>query len=90
MNKLYKFFFLFPLLIFGCKNKEINERYLSQSINSLNMNIFSQEGEKLLSIKSPHSYYDKEINTFNLKETTIKLFNDNKLEYVINSDKSIS
>tara|TARA_B100001778_G_C18416422_1_gene551306 strand:- start:326 stop:844 length:519 start_codon:yes stop_codon:yes gene_type:complete len=52
------------------------------------MNLFSREGVKLLSIKSPYSNYNKESNTFNLKETTINLFKDNKLEYIINSDKS--
>ena len=88
MNRLYKLFFLFPLIIFGCKTKEIDQKSLSQSINTLNMNIFSKDGEKLFSIKSPYSKYDKESNTFNLKETTINLFNDNKIEYIINSDNS--
>ena len=88
MNRLYNFVFLIPLIIFGCKNKEIDEKYLIQSINTLDMNIFSKEGEKLISIRSPYSYYDKESNTFDLKETTINLFKDNKLEYIINSDNS--
>ncbi len=88
MNSLYKLLLLFPIIIFGCKNNNIDEKYISQSINNLNMNIFSKDGEKLLSIRSPYSKYDKERNTFNLKETTINLFNNNKLEYIINSDKS--
>ena len=88
MNSLHKLFFLIPLIILGCKNKEIDEKYLSQSINTLNMNIFSKEGVKLISINSPKSNYDKENNTFNLKKTTIKLYQDNKLEYIVNSDKS--
>ncbi len=88
MNRLYKLLFLFPLIIIGCKNKEIDKNYSSQSINTLNMIIFSKEGSKLLSIKSPYSNYNKDKNTFNLKETTINLFNDNKLKYIINSDKS--
>ena len=88
MISLYKLLFLIPFIIFGCKNKEIEKRYLSQSINTLNMNIFSNKGIKLLSIKSSNSNYDKESNTFNLKETTINLFKDEKLEYIINSDKS--
>ena len=88
MISLYKLLFLIPLIIFGCKNKEIDKKYLSQSINTLNMNIFSNKGIKLLSIKSPNSNYDKESNTFNLKETTINLFKDEKLEYIINSDNS--
>ena len=88
MNNFYKLFLLFPLLIFGCKYKGIDDRNLSQSINTLNMNIYSKEGEKLFSIKSPQSNYDKEKNTFNLKETTIDIFKDNKVEYIINSNKS--
>ena len=88
MISLYKLLFLIPLIIFGCKNKGIDKKYLSQSINTLNMNIFSNKGIKLLSIKSPNSNYDKESNTFNLKETTINLFKDEKIEYIINSDKS--
>ena len=88
MNRWYKLFLILPLIIIGCKNKEIDENYLSQSINTLNMNIFSKEGEKLISIKSPYSNYDKERNTFDLKETTINLFKDNNLEYIVNSDKS--
>ena len=88
MISLYKLLFLIPLIIFGCKSKEIDEKYISQSINTLNMEIFSKEGEKLLSIKSPYSNYDKERNTFDLKETTINLFKDNNLEYIINSDNS--
>ena len=88
MNRFYYFFFLIPLIIFGCKNKEIEDKYLNQTINTLNMNIFTNEGEILLSIKSPYSNYDKERNTYNLQETTINLFKDNKLEYIINSDES--
>ena len=88
MNRLFKLLMILPLIIMGCKNKEIDEKYFSQSINTLDMNIFSKEGEKLLSIKSPYSYYDKERNTFDLKETTINLFKDNNLEYIINSDNS--
>ena len=88
MISLYKLLILIPLIIFGCKNKEIDKKYLSQSINTLNMSIFSNKDIKLLSIKSPNSNYDKESNTFNLKETTINLFKDEKLEYIINSDKS--
>ncbi|MDC3167915.1 LPS export ABC transporter periplasmic protein LptC [Prochlorococcus sp. AH-716-D22] len=88
MNRLYKLLFLIPLIIFGCKNKKIDEKYFTQSINDMNMNIFTKEGDKLLLIKSPYSYYDKATNKFNLKETSIKIFKDNKLEYKINSDKS--
>ena len=88
MNKLSILLIFILLTIFGCKNKELDEKYLSQIINTLDMNIFSKDGEKLLTIESPHSSYDKEGNTFNLKKTTINLFKDSKIEYIINSDKS--
>ena len=88
MNRWFKLFLILPLIIIGCKNKEIDEQYLSQSINTMNMNIFSREGEKLITIKSPYSNYDRERNTFNLKDTTINIFKDNNLEYIINSDNS--
>ena len=88
MNRLSKLLFLIPLIMIGCTNDEIDEKYLNQSINNLNMNIYSKEGVKLYSIKSPNSNYNKEINKFNLKETTINIFNDNELEYIINSNKS--
>ena len=88
MNRWFKLFLILPLIIIGCKNKEIDEKYLIQSINTLNMDIFSREGEKLITIKSPYSNYDKERNAFDLKETTINLFKDNNLEYIINSDNS--
>ena len=88
MNRLHKLLLVLPLIIIGCKNKDLDEKYLSQSINTLDMKIFTKEGENLISIKSPYSIYDKVRNTFDLKETTINLFTDNKLEYIINSDYS--
>ena len=69
MNRWFKLCLILPLIIIGCKNKEIDEKYLSQSFNTMNMNIFSRKGEKLITIKSPYSNYDRERNTFNLKDT---------------------
>ena len=88
MNKLYKFLIFFPFLILGCKPNVIDETRYLQRINSLDMNIFSNEGKKILSINSPDTSYDKENLTFNLKKTTIKVFNNEKTKYIINSDKS--
>ena len=88
MNKLYILLLIIPIFIFGCKTKEIDDKKVSLSIDSLNMNIFSNKGKKLLTIKSPYSNYNKESNTFNLKKTTIYLFKDNETEYIINSDNS--
>ena len=89
MNKFYKILILVPYLILGCKYKPIDEKILLQRIDSLDMNIYSSQGEKIYTIKSPESNYDRDSNTFNLKETTINLYNDEKIKYIINSDQSI-
>ncbi len=67
---------------------ETDIKIIGQSIDSLNMNIFSIEGNKLFDIKSPNSIYNKKTNSFNLTKTTINLYKDNRIEYIINSDKS--
>ena len=58
MTRLHYLLLFFLILIVSCKNKEINNEIISQTINTLNMNIFSKEGNKLFSIKSPYSRYD--------------------------------
>ena len=89
MNRLYKLLFLIPILIIiGCKTKDIDDKIISQSINSLNMNIFSREGNKLFSIQSPYSNYDKEKNIYKLNKTTINLFKNNESLYIITSENS--
>ena len=89
MNKFYKILILVPYLILGCKYEPIDEKILLQRIDSLDMNIYSSQGKKIYTIKSPESNYDRDSNTFNLKETTINLYNNEKIKYIINSDQSI-
>ena len=88
MNKLYKLLIIITIIIAGCKTPQSYEKIIGQSIDNLNMNIFSNEGIILFSIRSPNSFYSKEKNTFNLKETTINLYKDNKTEYIISADRS--
>ena len=88
MNSSYKLLIIITLLIIGCNPRADNKTIITQSINSMDMNIFSNEGEKFLSIKSPYSNYDNDKNVFSLKETTINLFKNNKSEFIISSDKS--
>ena len=88
MNKIYNLLFIFPILVAGCKTTEHNEKLIGQSIDNLNLNIFSNKGEKLFRIQSPNSIYSNENNTFKLKETIINLYKDNQAEYIITSDKS--
>ena len=89
MNNFYKILILVPFLILACKYKPIDEKILLQRIDSLDMNIYSSQGKKIYTIKSPESNYDRDSNTFNLKETTINLYNNEKIKYIINSDQSI-
>ena len=88
MIKFYKLIFVISIIISGCKTNEIDNNNISQSINNFNMNIFNDEGDKLLLISSPYSSFDKDKNSFFLNETTINIFKDNKIDYIINSDKS--
>lgn len=88
MNKIYKILLLIPFIITSCRFKELDNKIDTQSIDSFNMNIYSKEGKKILSIKSPISDYDKDKNVFNLADTTISLFNNNIKEYIINSEKA--
>ena len=88
MNKLYISLILIPILTYGCRIRDIDDNIYTQSIDSFTMNIFSNKGNKIFTIKSPYSSYNKENNIFNLKDTTIYLFKDNEPQYIINSDNS--
>ena len=88
MIKIYNFLIIVALVLFGCKSIEINDNLVSQRINSLSMNIYSNKGKKFITIKSPYSNFNKEKNILNLKQTTIYLYKDGYRKYVINADKS--
>ena len=88
MNKIYKLIVFLPVLILGCTPRLIEESKVIQRIDNLDMNIFSKKGEKIYSIKSPNSKYDKIQLKFNLKRTTINIFEGENIKYIINSDSS--
>ena len=88
MIKLHKLIIIFPFFLAGCKPNIINDTKLIQSIDSLDMNIFSNKGEKIYSIKSPNTNYDKVKNAFYLKSTTINLYKNQKIKYIIKSEES--
>jgi mRNA-degrading endonuclease HigB of HigAB toxin-antitoxin module len=52
------------------------------------MNIFSEKGDKIYSIISPNSIYDKIQLNLNLKKTTINIFEGEDIKYIIISDSS--
>ena len=88
MNNLYKLIIIFPFLIAGCSQNVNEENKLIQKIDSLDMNIFSNEGEKIYSVKSPYSSYDKNNQKFQLRKTTINIFKGEETKYIIDSDES--
>ena len=88
MNDICKIIIILPFLILGCKTKEIEDIRHTQIINNLDMNIYSNIGEKIYTIKSPNSSYNKAKHIFTLGSTTINLFEDKKIKYIINSDES--
>ena len=88
MNSIYKLIIFFPAFIIGCAPNAIEGNKILKRIDSLNMNIFSNTGEKIYSITSPNSTYDRIKLEFNLKRTTISIFDGENIKYIINSDTS--
>ena len=88
MNNIYKLILIFPFLILGCKPSVPEGNRIMQKIASLDMNIYSNKGEKIYRIISPNSSYDIINKTLNLKNTTINLYSNKELKYIINSDES--
>ena len=89
MNNIYKSIISlsFPILILGC-TPNVSEDKITQKIASLDMNIFSKSGDKIYSITSPYSSYDNKEQKFELKNTTINIFNGEDTKYIINADES--
>tara|TARA_B100000003_G_scaffold22646_1_gene18170 strand:+ start:1479 stop:2102 length:624 start_codon:yes stop_codon:yes gene_type:complete len=88
MSKILNLIILLPVFVLGCKSKIIEENKFTQRINSLDMNIFSMNGEKIYSITSPYSSFDKNQLKFKSKNTNINIFNGEEIKYIINSDES--
>ena len=88
MNNLYKLILILPIFIIGCAPNIIEEKDFTKEINNLDLNIFSENGEKKYTITSPYSIYDNFKNKFQFQKTTINIFQDDKIKYIINSDES--
>ena len=88
MTKIYRLIICLPFVIFGCSPNTIEENKVIQQIDSLDMNIFSNEGDKIYSITSPNSTYNKVELKFELKKPTIHIYKGEETKYIINSDES--
>ena len=88
MNNLYKSILILAIFIIGCSPNIIEEKDLAKEINNLDLNIFSENGKKKYNITSPYSIYDNFKNKFQFQKTTINIFQDDKIKYILNSDES--
>ena len=88
MNNLYSLFFVISLLISGCNYKVNEDNRLTQTINSLDMNVYSNKGDKIYTINSPISSYNKIKHIFELGKTTIYVYKNKEIKYTIRSDES--
>ena len=88
MNNIYRLIIFLPFFFLGCAPNVINENKVIQKIESLNMIIFSNKGDKIYSITSPNSSYDNIELKFEIKKPIINIFNGDKIEYVISSEES--
>ena len=88
MNNIFRLIIFLPILILGCTSNVIEKNKVNQKIDNLDMIIYSEKGDKIYSIISPNSTYNKFQLNLNLKKTTIKIFEGKDIRYVINSDSS--
>ena len=88
MSKIYRLIIFLPLFILGCAPNVIEENKLVQKINSLDMNIFSKKGDKIYSITSTDSSYNKSKLRFYFKKPTINIFKGEETKYIIISEES--
>jgi len=72
----------------GCAPNVTDENKVIQNIDSLDMNIFSSKGDRLYSITSPNSSYNKSELKFEFKKPIINIFNGEQTKYIISSEES--
>jgi len=72
----------------GCAPNVIDESKVIQKIESLNMTIFSNNGDKIYSITSPNSSYNIIELKFELKKPIINILNGEETKYIISSEES--
>ena len=89
MNNINRLIIILSFFILGCTPDLIVENKVTKQINSLDLNIFSKNGEKKYSIKSPYSTYDNVMDKFQFQKSTINIFQNGKVKYIINSEEAI-
>ena len=88
MIKIYRLIVFLPFVVLGCAPNTIEENKVIQKIESLDMKIYSKNGDKIYAITSPKSTYNMSEYKFELKKPTINIFKGEEIKYIINSDES--
>ena len=88
MIRIYRLIIFLPLFILGCGPKLIDENKVIQKIESLDMTIFSNSGDKIYSITSPNSSYDNIELIYEFKKPIINILNGEGTKYIISSEES--
>ena len=88
MSNIYRLIIFLPFFMLGCAPNVIEEDKVTQKIASLDMNIFSQNGDKLYSIISPESSYNNIKLKFESKKPIINIFKGKEAKYNIRSKES--
>ena len=73
MSNIYRLIIFLPLFLLGCAPNVVYENKVIQKIESLDMTIFSKNGDKIYSITSPNSSYDNIELKFELKLSLIHI-----------------
>jgi len=73
----------------GCSPNVFDENKVKQNIDSLDMTIFSNSGDKIYSITSPNSSYDNIELKFEFKKPIINILNGEETKYIISSEESL-
>ena len=88
MSSINKLIIFLPFFILGCASNVIDKNNVVQKIESFDMNIFSNRGEKIYSITSQNSSYNNAELKFELKKPTINIYKGEETKFIINSDDS--
>ena len=88
MSNIYRLIIFLPLFMLSCSPNVIDENKVIQKIESLDMTIFSERGDKLYSITSQNSSYDNIELKFELKNPIINIFHGEETKYIISSEES--
>ena len=88
MSNICRLIIFLPFFMLGCAPNVIEEDKVTQKIASLDMNIFSQNGDKLYSIISPESSYNNIKLKFESKKPIINIFKGKEAKYNIRSKES--